>query len=109
VLVACALSTGRATFQGAAELIVTHEGFRMGRGPVVAFDRLGAVSVLRRRVMLHYAVPSGQRRMIVSLPRAAAFHPDDLAVWLLKLRGGPAADVVVDERTGLSRVFRLRS
>jgi hypothetical protein len=110
VLAACALSTGRATFRGAGELTVTHEGFHLGRGPVVPFERLGAVSILRRRMMLHYLAPSatsGQKRMAVSLPRLAPFHPDDFAVWLLKLKGGPTASIVMDDRTGLSRVFRL--
>ena len=109
VLAACALTTGRAALLGAAELRVTHEGFRMGQGPVVPFARLGAVTILRRNLTLHYAVPgAGQKRMIVSLPRLRAYHPDDLAVWLLKLKGGPAAHVVLDERAGISRVFRLR-
>lgn len=109
VLAACALTTGRAALLGTAELTVTHEGFRLGRGPVVPFGRLGAVTILRRNLTLHYAVPgAGQKRMIVSLPRFGAYHPDDLAVWLLKLKGGPAADVVLDERGALSRVFRLR-
>jgi hypothetical protein len=109
VLAACALTTGRAALLGASELTITHEGFRMGRGPVVPFASLGAVSILRRNMTLLYLAPgTGQKRMIVSLPRLAAYHPADLAVWLLKLKGGPAADVVVDDRTGISRVFRLR-
>ncbi len=119
VVAACAVVTGRAALWGTTELTVTHDGFRMGRGPVVPFDRLGAVSVSRRNVTLHYAAApgerligrqraSGQKLMIVALPRFGAFHPDDLAVWLLKLNGGPAAEVVEDTRGGLSRVFRLR-
>ncbi|HEY3529265.1 MAG TPA: hypothetical protein VGK78_08950 [Nocardioides sp.] len=110
VLAACALTTGRAALLGTSELTVTHEGFRMGRGPVVPFARLGAITLLRRNLTLLYAVPGvGQKRMIVSLPRLASYHPADLAVWLLKLKGGPSADVVVDERSGISRVFRLRA
>ena len=58
---------------------------------------------------VHYlAQPTRQKVMIVSLPRFGAFHPDDLAVWLLKLKGGPAAEVVADASSGVSRVFRLR-
>lgn len=107
-LAACALTTGRAALLGAAELTVTHEGFRMGRGDVVPFDRLSAVTILRRTMTLRYATASGEKRLIVSLPRLGAYRPGDLAVWLLKLKGGPSAEVVVDERTGISRVFRLR-
>ncbi len=109
VLAAAALTTGRAALLGAAELTVTHDGFRMGRGTVVPFERLAAVTILRRNMTLLYATPpSGQKRSIVSLPRLGAFHPDDVAIWLLKLKGGPSADVVVSARGGLSRVFRLR-
>jgi hypothetical protein len=108
VLAACALTTGRAALLGAAELTVTHDGFRLGRGDVVPFDRLTAVAVLRRTMTLRYAASSGEKRLVVSLPRLGAFRPGDLAVWLLKLKGGPSAQVVVDERAGLSRVFRLR-
>jgi hypothetical protein len=108
VLVACALTTGRAAILGAAELTVTHDGFRMGRGDVVPFDRLSVVTVLRRNLTLRYAGPTGAKRLIVSLPRLGAYRPDDLAVWLLKLKGGPSAEVVVDERAGISRSYRLR-
>lgn len=44
--------------------------------------------------------------MIVTLPRLGSFHPDDLAIWLLKLKSGPTAEVT-EERTGISRVFRV--
>jgi hypothetical protein len=119
VVAACAVVTGRAALWGTTTLTVTHDGFRMGRRPQVPFDRLGAVSISRRNLSLHYAASpgerlvgrqraTGQKLMIVALPRFGSFHPDDLAVWLLKLRGGPAADVVEDSRGGLSRVFRLR-
>lgn len=109
VLAAAAVTMGRAALLGAAELTVSHEGFRMGRGPVVPFQRLAAVTVLRRNLTLLHATPSSRlKRSIVSLPRLGAFHPDDVAVWLLKLKGGPAADVVVSEGRGPSRVFRLR-
>lgn len=119
VVAACAVVTGRAAIWGTTELTVTHDGFGMGRGPTVPFDRLGAVSISRRNVSLHYAAPPDERPqgpsragrqklMIVALPRFGSFHPDDLAVWLLKLRGGPAAEVVEDTSSGVSRVFRLR-
>jgi len=119
VVAACAVVTGRAALWGTTTLTVTHDGFRMGRHPEVTFDRLGAVSISRRNLSLHFAASpgerlvgrqraSGQKLMIVALPRFGSFHPDDLAVWLLKLRGGPTADVVEDSRGGLSRVFRLR-
>lgn len=112
VVAGCAVVTGRAAAWGSNQLTVTHDGFRMGRGTTVPFGRLGAVAVGRRALTLHYATSpeerGRQRRMLVSLPRFAAFHPDDLAVWLLKLRGGPAAEVVEDTGSGLSRVFRLK-
>jgi hypothetical protein len=108
VLAACALTTGRATLLGAAELTVTHDGFRMGRGEVVPFARLSAITILRRNMTLRYAAATGERRLVISLPRLGSYRPGDLAVWLLKLKGGPSAEVVVDDRSGFSRVYRLR-
>jgi hypothetical protein len=119
LMAACAVATGRAAVLGTAELTVTHDGFRMGRRPPVPFDRLGAVAISRRNLTLHYAAmpgerllgrqqDTGQKRMVVTIPRFGSFHPDDLAVWLLKLKGGPTADVVEDVSGGISRVFRLR-
>ena len=109
LLTACTVATGRAALLGTSRLTITREGFRTGRRTAVPFDRLGAVSISRRNVTVHYlAQPTRQKLMIVSLPRFGAFHPDDLAVWLLKLKGGPAAEVVADTSSGVSRVFRLR-
>jgi hypothetical protein len=114
VMGACAVLTARSALLGSGELRVTHEGVRMGRGPVVAFDRVAAIGVARQHLTVHYATspggrrPGGQKRMIVTLSRLGSFHPDDLAVWLLKLKGGPSADVVEEPRVGISRVFRLR-
>lgn len=109
LLAACSVATGRAALLGTSRLTVTHEGFAAGRHAVVPFDRLGAVSISRRNLTVHYlARPTRQRMMIVTLPRFGAFHPDDLAVWMLKLKGGPSADVVEDATSGVSRVFRLR-
>jgi hypothetical protein len=118
VLVGCAVVAGRAALLGTSQLMITHEGFRTGGHPVVPFDRLAAVAVARRNLALHYTAQpgerligrqrtTGQKVMIVALPRLASFHPDDVAVWLLKLGKGPSAEVT-EERTGLSRVFRVR-
>jgi hypothetical protein len=113
VLAACAVVAGRAALLGTSELEITHDGFRTGRHPVVPFDRLGAVAIARRNLTLHYAAQpgerligrqrtTGQKMMIVTLPRLGSFHPDDLAIWLLKLKSGPTAEVT-EERTGISR------
>jgi hypothetical protein len=108
VLAACAVVTGRAAVLGTSRLTITHDGFGLGGQEPVAFDRLGAVAIARRNLTIHYrSEPTGQKRMMVALPRFGPFHPDDLAVWLLKLKGGPAADVV-EQKQPLGRVFQLR-
>lgn len=118
VLIACAVVSGRAALLGTSELVITHEGFRTGGNAVVPFDRLAAVAVAQRHLTLHYAAQPGGRRIgrqrtagqkavIVTLSRLSPFHPDDLAIWMLKLGHGPGADVT-EERAGISRVFRVR-
>jgi hypothetical protein len=117
-------SDGEVTFGSSmpltgGRLTVTHEGLQVGRGPVVDVARLRSVAIARQTLTISYdALPdeqlrgrdrsTGQRLMRVSLPRFGPFHPDDLAVWLLKLKGGPAADVV-EQKQPLGRVFQLRS
>jgi hypothetical protein len=119
LLAACVVYTGRTTLMGTGDLTVTRDGFRTGRGPVIAFDRLAAVATVRTNLTIHYApLPgqrltgrqrtTGQKAWYLSLPRWSSMNPDDLAVWLLKLKGGPTAEVDAQVRAGISRVFRLR-
>lgn len=105
---------------GSAPLTVSHDGVRKGNGPTVALDRLVAVSTARDRLTIFYApLPgermnpferrAGQKRMLVALSRWGGVRADDLAVWLLKLKGGPLAEV--DTKlggAGVARVYRLR-
>ncbi|HEX4471823.1 MAG TPA: hypothetical protein VH085_07635, partial [Nocardioides sp.] len=95
-------------------------------GPVVAFDRLTAISTSRTNLTLHWTQPSdppshqpsarrpgrlrgrGQKAWILSLPRWTPVDPDGLATWLFKLKGGPMAEVDSVARAGISRVYRLR-
>jgi hypothetical protein len=119
VLAGCAVYAVRTAFLGGSDLTVTHDGFRPGRGAVVGFDRLAAVSTSRTNLTLHWAATPGRRTLgrrrgagqtawILSLPRWTTVDPDGLAVWLFKLKGGPMAEVDSQARTGISRVYRLR-
>ena len=103
---------------GSRQLVVTHEGVRLGKGPVVGFDRIAAVSTSRGRLTVHYTpLPeermnrierrSGQKRLVLVLPRMGSVRADDLAVWLLKLKGGPMADIET-RPTGVARIHQLR-
>jgi len=105
-------------FTGSGQLTVTHEGLLMGRGPVVPFEHVTAVSTARGRLTVYYSpLPdqrlnpierkSGQKRLLLGLSRLGSVRPEDLAVWLLKLKGGPMTDIDV-ELGGLARVFKIR-
>lgn len=105
-------------FTGSGRLTVTHDGLLMGKGPVVPFDHVTAVSTSRGKLTVFYApLPDqrltaferkgGQKRLILGLPRLGGVRPEDLAVWLLKLKGGPMTQIDV-ELGGLARVFRIR-
>jgi hypothetical protein len=104
---------------GSGRLTVTHDGVRMGSGSTLTFDRLVAVATSRQRLSVFY-VPlpddrlnaferrSGQKRMMLALSRWGQVRVDDLAVWLLKLKGGPATEI--DSRlggAGAARVYRI--
>jgi hypothetical protein len=105
---------------GSRQLTVTHEGVRLGGGPEVDLDRIVAVSTSRGRLTVHYLpLPddrmnrierrSGQKRLVLVLPRWGSVRADDLAVWLLKVKGGPMAEV--DSKlggAGVARVYQLR-
>jgi hypothetical protein len=130
LLAACLVYAARTAVLGGADLTVTHEGFQPGRGPVVDFDRLTAISTSRTNLTLHWTAPSGepsaqpsdqpsarrpgrlrgrgQKAWILSLPRWTPVDPDGLATWLFKLKGGPMAEVDSVARAGISRVYRLR-
>ena len=120
VWVAAAAYAGRAWVTRSGQLRVTRDGLGLGTRPTVPFARLVAVSTSRSNLTVHYlALPderlvaqqrrSGQKSFFVSLGRWGSVRPDDLAVWLLKLKGGPMAEV--DSRlrgAGMARVFHLR-
>jgi len=103
---------------GSGQLTVTHEGLQMGKGPVVPFDRVTAVSTARSKLTAYYTPlddqrlnvlerKSGQKRLLLGLPRLGSVRAEDLAVWLLKLKGGPMTRIDV-ELGGMARVFRIR-
>jgi hypothetical protein len=105
-------------FTGSGQLTVTHDGLLMGKRPVVPFDRITAVSTARGRLTVFYTpLPdqrmslverrSGQKRLLLGLPTFGSVRPEDLAVWLLKLKGGPMTEIDVD-LGGMSRVWRIR-
>jgi hypothetical protein len=90
----------------------------MGKGPVVPFDHVTAVSTARGRLTVYYSpLPdqrlnpierkSGQKRLVLGLSRLGSVRPEDLAVWLLKLKGGPMTEIDV-ELGGMARVFKIR-
>jgi hypothetical protein len=115
-------SEGEVVFGGrmSGRLAVTHDGLRRGSGPNVAFDRLVAVSTARQRLTIFYTpLPgermsmferrTGQKRLLIALSRWGSVRADDLAVWLLKLKGGPMAEI--DTKlggAGVARVYRIR-
>jgi hypothetical protein len=105
-------------FTGSGQLTVTHDGLLMGKGPVVPFDHVTAVSTSRGKLSVYYdPLPdqrlnpferrSGQKRLVLGLPRLGSVRPEDLAVWLLKLKGGPMTEIDV-ELGGVARMFRIR-
>jgi hypothetical protein len=105
-------------FTGSGQLTVTHEGVLMGKGPLVPFDHVTAVSTARGRLTVYYTpLPdqrlnpierrSGQKRLVLGLSRLGSVRPEDLAVWLLKLKGGPMTEIDV-ELGGMARVFKIR-
>ena len=105
-------------FTGSGQMTVTHEGLQMAKGPVVPFDLVTAVSTARGRMTVYYTpLPdqrlnpferkSGQKRLLLGLSRLGSVRPEDLAVWLLKLKGGPMTEIDVD-LGGMARVFRIR-
>ena len=106
-------------FTGSGQLTVTHDGVTMGKGPLVPFDRITAVSTARGRLTVYYTpLPdqklnplerkSGQKRLLLGLSRLGSVRPEDLAVWLLKLKGGPMTEIDV-ELGGMARVFKIRA
>jgi hypothetical protein len=119
-LVGCAWYLARAALTGSGQLTVTGDGVRMGTGPTVTWDRLVAVATARERVTVFYdPLPderltpferrTGQKRLLLALSRWGPVRSDDLAVWLLKLKGGPMAEI--DSRlggAGMARVYRIR-
>jgi hypothetical protein len=105
-------------FTGSRQLTVTHDGLLMGKGPTVPFDRITAVGTGRGRLtVFHIPLPdqrmslverrSGQKRLVLGLSRLGSVRPEDLAVWLLKLKGGPMTQIDV-ELGGVSRIWRIR-
>jgi hypothetical protein len=50
---------------------------------------------------------SAQKRLLLGLSRLGSVRPEDLAVWLLKLKGGPMTEIDVD-LGGIARVFKIR-
>jgi hypothetical protein len=105
-------------FTGSGQMTVTHDGVLMGKGPVVPFDHVTAVSTARGRLTVYYSpLPdqrlnpierkSGQKRLVLGLSRLGSVRPEDLAVWLLKLKGGPMTEIDV-ELGGMARVFKIR-
>jgi hypothetical protein len=105
---------------GSGQLTVTHVGVRLGRRPVTSFDRIAAVSTTRRRLTFFYTPRAeermnpferrtGQKRLLFALPRWSSVRADDLAVWVLKLKGGPMAEIDTKVAgAGMARVHRLR-
>jgi hypothetical protein len=105
---------------GSGPLTVARDGLRMGRRPVVTLDRVTAVGAAPRRLTVFYRPltgermnlferRAGQKRMVLALSRWGPVRADDLAVWLLKLKGGPTAEV--DSKlggAGYARVYQLR-
>jgi hypothetical protein len=105
-------------FTGSGQMTVTHDGVLLGKGPVVPFDHVTAVSTARGRLTVYYSpLPdqrlnpierkSGQKRLVLGLSRLGSVRPEDLAVWLLKLKGGPMTEIDV-ELGGMARVFKIR-
>jgi hypothetical protein len=106
---------------GRGQLTVTHDGVRLGAGPVLGFDRIVAVGTAGHRLTVFYApLPedrlssferrTGQKRLLLALSRFGQVRADDLAVWLLRLTGGPVAEI--DSRPGgggVARVYRIRT
>lgn len=115
-------SDGEVVFGGrlSGRLTVTHDGVRMGSGSRIGFDRVVAVSTARQRLTIFYApLPgdrmnpferrTGQKRLLLALSRWGPVRADDLAVWLLKLKGGPAAEVDTQlGGAGVARIYRIR-
>jgi hypothetical protein len=115
-------SDGEVVFGGrlSGRLIVTRDGVRRGSAATIAFDRFVAVGTSRQRLTIFYApLPgermnpferrSGQKRLLIVLSRWGSVRADDLAVWLLKLKGGPMAEI--DTKlggAGVARVHRIR-
>ena len=112
---------GSRWWPGSGRLSVTREGFRTGSRPVIAFDRIVAVGTAGGRLTVIYTPSTGERlnalerrsghkSVIITLSRWGQVRSDDLAVWLLKLKGGPLADV--ESRAGgggVARVYRIRA
>jgi hypothetical protein len=108
-------------FTGSGQMTVTHDGVLMGRRPVVAFERITAVGTGRGRLTVFYTpLPDermsvverrrGLKQLVLGLPRLGSVRPDDLAVWLLKLVGGPMAEIEAEPgRTGVGRVYRVHT
>ncbi len=105
-------------FTGSRQLTVTHDGLQIGNGPIVPFDHVTAVSTSRGKLTVFYTPladqrlnpferKSGQKRLLLGLSRLGGVRPEDLAVWLLKLKGGPMTNIDV-ELGSMARVFRIR-
>jgi hypothetical protein len=104
---------------GSNRMVVTHDGFRMGTGQIIAFDRLVAVGTARGRVTVFYAPLDGERmsvferrsghkRVLLDLSRWGSVRADELAVWLLKLKGGPMSEVIARPGgAGVARIYQL--
>ena len=101
----------RSLVVGTPGLVVTPDGVRAGRSPVVPFDHLVAVVARGRTLTIDHRPVAGQRltgrrqrngvrQLTTSLSPVGGASAGDLAIWLFRLQGGPDSRVDVTRRRG---------
>jgi hypothetical protein len=100
-------------------LRVTQEGIAAGRGVVVPFDHVVAVTTRGRNLTIDYRHLPGQRLVlrqrktglkqhVVALSPFGGGRPSDVAYWLLQLSAGPDARIDVRGAGGrLGQVYQV--
>jgi hypothetical protein len=97
--------------RGTPALLVTQDGVRSGRDPVVPFDHIAAVVAHGRTLTIDHRPVGGQRltgrqrrsglrQLTATLSPVGGAAAGDLAMWLFQLQGGPDARVDVTRRRG---------
>jgi hypothetical protein len=101
----------RSLVTGTPGLVVTQDGVRSGRGPVVPLDHIAAVVARGRTLTIDHRPVTGQRltgrqrrsgfrQLTTTLSPVGGAPAGDLALWLFQLQGGPDARVDVTRRRG---------